>query len=44
MITDIKKRDSAIEESTRVLEEGKKAAAALIMENGLLRGRLMILA
>ena len=33
MITDIKKRDSAIEESTRVLEEGKKAAAESIMEN-----------
>ena len=42
MMADIKKRDSVIAELARVLEEGKKTTAELIMENNLLRRRLMI--
>ena len=42
MRADIKKRDSVIAELARVLEEGKKTMAELIMENDLLRRRLTI--
>ena len=37
MIAEIKKRDAMIEELARVLEEGKKTTAELIMDNDLLR-------
>ena len=42
MMADIKKRSSVIEKLARVVEKGKKTATELIMENDLLRRRLMI--
>ena len=42
MIAEIKKRDTMIEEQARVLDEGKKAIAELIMEIDMLKRRLII--
>ena len=42
MIAEIKKRDTIIEELIRVVEEGKKTTAELIMENDMLKRRLAI--
>ena len=42
MIAEIKKRDTMIEELTRIVEEGKKTTAELIMEIDMLRRRLII--
>ena len=42
MIADNKKKDSVIEELTRIVEEGKKTTAELIMKIDLLERRLMI--
>ena len=42
IIADNKKKDAAIEEQARALEEGKKTTAEMIMEINMLRRRLMI--
>ena len=42
IIADNKKKDSVIEEQARVLDEGKKAIAELIMEIDMLKRRLII--
>ena len=42
MIAEIKKRDTMIEALTRIVEEGKKTTAELIMENDMLKRRLVI--
>ena len=42
MIADNKKKDSVIEELTRIVEEGKKTTAELIMKIDLLERRRMI--
>ena len=42
MIAEIKKRDTMIEEMARMVEEGKKTTAELIMEIDMLRRRLII--
>ena len=42
MIAEIKKRDTVIEELTRIVEEGKKTMAELIMEIDMLKRRLII--
>ena len=42
IVTDVKKRNSMIEEQVRMLEEGKKATAELIIENDSIRRHLKI--
>ena len=42
MIADNKKKDSVIEELIRIVEEGKKTMAELIMEIDMLKRRLVI--
>ena len=42
MIAEIKKRDTIIEELTHIVEEGEKTTVEMIMENDMLKRRLMI--